>query len=182
MRWLDRRIDNFIRGIRDNPRIKRIPIGPNPDDPTMWRWFVIPRNRFFNVHLHNIRQDDPEHLHDHRMFNISLVLQGGYCEERFVRRPTEGLPLPATQKVFVFQRRPKFRLPSTPHRIVLRRDPDGRPVACWSLFIGLPHCRNWGFWTDSGFLKTGKWLSWQQYTVSDDTTSVGYGSRAGAKA
>jgi len=182
MNWLDRKIDDFIRHVRDTK--PKIPIGPNPEDPTMWRYFVIRRNRWFNMYLHYIRGDDPDHLHDHRMLNISFPLDGGgYFEERFVRRPREGLPLPEKKTIFVSERRPKFRLPATPHRIVLRRNEDGLPIPGWSLFIGFPHWRNWGFWTDLGALRTAKWFPWNTYTHgSEDPTSSGYGSRPGVSA
>lgn len=181
MNWLDRRIDNFIRRIRDNPNTKKIPIGPNPDDPTYWRYFVIRRNRFLNLYLHNFRQDDEEHLHDHRMLNISFPLQGDYFEERFVCKPTPGYPLPDTRRIPVRNRRPFIRLPSTPHRVVLRRDDAGNPLAMWSLFIGFPHTRDWGFWCP-GKPRTPErssqchWVPWQQYvTPESHPENVGYG-------
>src|SRR5712691_4764339 len=101
MTWFDRRIENFIRRIRDNPEIKKIPIGPNPKDPTYWRWFVCPRNRFINCYLHNFRHDDAVDLHDHRMVNISFLLRGQYYDEHYVTMPIEGYPLPRTDRTLI---------------------------------------------------------------------------------
>jgi hypothetical protein len=45
------------------------------------RWWVIPRNRWFNIYLHRIRHDDDDRaLHDHPWANITLVLKGAYVE------------------------------------------------------------------------------------------------------
>lgn len=50
-------------------------------DPYIRRWYVIPRNRSFNIYLHNqVRDDEDPWLHDHPWWNISIVLRGGYWE------------------------------------------------------------------------------------------------------
>src|SRR5258708_303359 len=51
------------------------------DDTYMERWWVIPRNRFFNIYLHHfLRSDDDRALHDHPWLNASILLQGKYTE------------------------------------------------------------------------------------------------------
>jgi hypothetical protein len=207
MNWLDRRIDDFIRRVRDahpvgidehNPIAiggKKVLVGdpPSPgsgsnvvgeafriENPTYWRWYVWPRNRFINCYLHNFLRDDEEDLHDHRMVNISVVLSRiGYREELYLRRPEEGLPLPGTYLHSVKYLRPRVRLPSTPHRVVLYKgkrapDEDERPIAIWSLFIGFPHWRDWGFYKNDerGIMR---WISWQEYIGVVDPTSSDYG-------
>ena len=48
-------------------------------NPYCNRWWVIPRNRWFNIYLHEfVRDDDDRALHDHPWWNISIVLRGGY--------------------------------------------------------------------------------------------------------
>ena len=175
MKWLDRQIDNFIRYVRDSGRFKRIPIGPGgAADPTYWRYFVIPRNRFLNIYLHRFLKDDEEDLHDHRMLNITCILQGSYFEERFAWRPCEGYPLPSTKLIPVEQRRLFARLPTTPHLVVLKRDSDNRSIPIWSLFIGFPQIRTWGFWVrDSDGLAL--WLPYTAIVADADPTSDGYG-------
>jgi hypothetical protein len=173
MNRLDRWIDNFIRHVRDTK--PKIPIGPDPENPTYWRFFVIPRNRWLNLYLHSWHGDDPQHHHDHRAANISFLLTGPYSEERFIRYPREGLPLPNTKIVNTLKLLPRFRFAATPHRVVLFRDAAGEPKTCWSLFIKFPDTRDWGFWTPTGPLGTAKWIPWQQYTQGDDPTGLGYG-------
>lgn len=174
MKWLDRQIDAFIQRIRDDPDTKKIPIGPGgADDPTYWRYFVIPRNPVFNIYLHRFLKDDEEHHHDHRMLNITFILQGSYFEERFAWRPHEGLPLPATKLIPVEQRQLFARLPSTPHRVVLKRDADNRPIPIWSLFIGFPQLRKWGFWCPGD--GAARWVPFERYVSSIDPLNPGYG-------
>ncbi|MDZ7823006.1 MAG: hypothetical protein U5K75_02470 [Ahrensia sp.] len=51
------------------------------EDPYMRRWFIIPRNRWFNIYLHEIvRSDDDRALHDHPWWSLSLVLDGQMLE------------------------------------------------------------------------------------------------------
>jgi hypothetical protein len=183
MKWLDRRIDDWIKKIRDSDR-KKIPIGGDTN-PTYWRWFVIPRNRFCNVYLHNFLRDDEEDLHDHRMINISVVLQGEYMEQLFVKPPQSGMPLPGLTSRCVRRLRPRFRLPSTAHRVVLFKQ-DNKPIPIWSLFIGLPHWRDWGFWCP-GVVMTrradgrpvhrgnARWVPWQEYIGDVSPTDPRYG-------
>jgi hypothetical protein len=51
-------------------------------DPYMLRWWVIPRNKVFNIYLHNfMRSDDDEALHDHPWaFNLSIIVHSEYTE------------------------------------------------------------------------------------------------------
>lgn len=172
MTRLDRLIDGFIRHIRDNR--SPIPVGEGGiNDPTYWRYFVIPRNRFFNIYLHRFLKDDSQHMHTHRMFNISIILQGRYFEERFDYRPVEGLPLPGTHFELVETRRPLLRWASTPHRVRLRRDADDKPIPIWSLFIGMPQFWDWGFWCPGD--NSAHWVSHKQYLRQIDGGDPTYG-------
>ena len=50
-------------------------------DPYLRRWFIIPRNRWFNIYLHQfLRSDDDRALHDHPWVNLSILLTGRYME------------------------------------------------------------------------------------------------------
>ena len=173
MNWIDRKIDNWIKRIRDDPTIKKIPIGGDTN-PTYWRWFVFPRNPLFNVYLHNFLKDDEEDLHDHRMMNVSIVLQGGYREEYYIEKPREGEPLPPTNYRKVRRLIPRIRFPSTPHRVILYRNDQGRAMSCWSLFVGGPHWRDWGFWCP-GNGRT-RWVPWQEYIGEVSPTDPRYGT------
>lgn len=174
MKWLERAIDRFICYIRDSGGTP-IYIG-DEGNPTYWRWFVIPRNRFLNLYLHHFLKDDEHDLYDHRAANISIILQGEYAEERFGWKPCIGCPLPTTRQYRIRRWCPLFRLPSTPHRVVLPRDTrEGRPVPCWSLFIKFPDVRDWGFYCGGRDGMSTFWRPWQEYAASRDPNNVGYG-------
>lgn len=113
------------------------------------RWWLIPRNPFFNVYYHNFKRSDVDlALHNHSYINMSFLLDGEYFEH--------------TEKN-VFNREVgdiKIRLPQTLHRIELKsKCPPMQlfnlmaapgslnpiPMECWSLFITGPRVREWGF-------------------------------------
>lgn len=164
-------INDFIVRIRTSDRVP-IMIG-NQKDPTYHRWFVWKRNRWLNCYLHHFHKDDDEHHHDHRMLNITFTLQGAYYEERFMRRPRVGQPLPKTFKTLLKQHRILVRLPWTPHRVVLRRDTFDKPKQVWSLFIGFPQMFAWGFWCPNN--GSAKWQPFEKYAATNNPNAPNYG-------
>jgi hypothetical protein len=122
------------------------------DSPYMLRWWIIPRNRWFNIYLHKIvRDDDDRALHDHPWPSLSIVLRGGYVETT-----------PAGKRTFkagsLIYRSSTYR-----HRLEIL---DG---ACWTLFLTGPRVRDWGFWCPQGF------VPWQEFCDSTNTGNVGRG-------
>jgi hypothetical protein len=125
-------------------------------DPYLRRWHRIPRNRRFNIYIHELRRsDDDRALHDHPWPNLSIILDGSYTEHtiaaggihhRVERRPGDVV----------------FRLPWRAHRLEVS-------APCWSLFITGPVVREWGFHCPRG------WMHWKQYTDAQDSGSIGRG-------
>jgi hypothetical protein len=142
-------------------RINREPdliIGP-AEDPYMWRWWLIPRNRFFNVYLHCFwRSDDDRALHDHPWANCSILLAGKYVEHTI----SAGGVNVRTERVAPAI---KFRLSGRfAHRVELV---DGN---CWTLFITGPRYRQWGFHCpDKG------WVHWEDFTAPENSGEIGRG-------
>lgn len=163
MRWFDRKIDEFIRRIRDS-RTPMLVDGDHPEGPIYYRYFVWPRNRWFNCYLHNFLRDDAQDPHDHRMLNISFPLQGEYFEDTFDSRPRLGQPYPTISRRLIREHSLRFRFPWTPHRVVLKRNDAGKPITMWSLFIGFPQIREWGFWKN--FDGRCLWVWWEVYDES----------------
>lgn len=128
------------------------------DEPYMERWWVIPRNRFFNVYLHHFVHDDEDRaLHDHPWVSMTYILSGGYRE---------------VQQSGVYNRWPgavTFRRSTTAHRVVLFRRPNGDILEAISLFLTGPTVRVWGFHCSSG------WVPWQKFVDSRDKGAVGQG-------
>lgn len=146
MQWFEkisRRYPDFIVG--------------KPGEPYMLRWWVIPRNRFFNIYLHHfMRSDDDRALHDHPWWNFSFLLRGQYTEHMI---KAGGIHTKRTYHAGNF----KFRTSRTAHRIELTDGP------CWTLFITGPKIREWGFHCPKG------WRPWQQYVDTRDHGSIGRG-------
>ena len=129
------------------------------DNPYMLRWWVIPRNRFFNIYLHKIlRSDDDRALHDHPWWNVSFLLKGGYLEVMPYFSGIRGhisadLPYGQRRKIrrrFSFV----FRRAEAAHR---RELIEAAP--CWSLFITGPKIREWGFYCPK------RWRHWKDFVA-----------------
>jgi hypothetical protein len=129
-------------------RLKRPPDfvinDPGMDIPYLSRWWLIPRNRFFNVYLHKFtRSDSDRALHDHPWYSMSVLLKGKLLEhqlgaDRWIKR-------------FV----PVFRSARFAHRLELIEGP------VWTLFITGPRIREWGFHCPGG------WVHWTVFTTAD---------------
>ena len=109
------------------------------DDPYLERWYVIPRNRWFNIYLHHfLKGDDDRALHDHPWTFISFILRGGYWEQTETGRkwhaPGSILYRPAEWK----------------HRVIITQP-------SWSLVVVFRRRRKWGFWVNE------KWCWWRNY-------------------
>jgi hypothetical protein len=131
-------------------------VGP-PEDPYMLRWWIIPRNKWFNIYLHRfLHSDDDRALHDHPSWNISIILKGEYKEWGIA---AGGVHHAVIRKAGQW----KFRFARTAHRIELHNGP------CWTLFINGAKLRNWGFHCPKG------WRPWQQFVDERDHGSIGRG-------
>lgn len=116
------------------------------------RWWLIPRNKWFNIYLHEINNsDDDRALHDHPWYNLSVVLQGGYVEVT----PTGRCLRRAGQLI--------FRKGTALHRLEIGSTP------AITLFITGPKYRSWGFACPKG------WRHWREFVSPFDTGQVGRG-------
>jgi hypothetical protein len=152
VRWARNREPDFIIGGKDNPYLRR-------------HW-LIPRNRFFNVYVHEfLRSDDDRAHHSHPwLFNASWLIHGYYIEHTI----KEGGLLVRTRRVVGDW---KFRWGAAPHRVELGTY-DAQPDACWTVFITGPVVRQWGFYCPN------RWVHWREFTASSDKGQVGKGCEA----
>lgn len=126
------------------------------DDPYLRRWWIIPRNRVFNIYLHQLlRSDDDRALHDHPWVNLSVILQGRYVEHTI---EAGGVNRRVERKVGDMAARWPWRA----HRLEVAEP-------CWSLFLTGPTLRAWGFHCPSG------WVHWRDFTAADDVGLIGRG-------
>jgi hypothetical protein len=126
-------------------------------DSYLLRWWIIPRNRWFNIYLHQIRHsDDDRALHDHPWWNVSIILSGQYDEitprGKFSRRTGSII----------------FRRATASHRLIVPVV-NGGITYVWTLFITGPVIRQWGFHCPKG------WVHWKLFTNPDDKGQVGRG-------
>lgn len=116
------------------------------------RWWVIPRNRWFNIYLHHILADDDDRaLHDHPWVNCSIVLKDGYDEitpKGTFRRKAGSIV---------------FRRAVALHRLVVGGG------AAWTLFITGRRKRDWGFQCPQG------WVVWWDFVDPDNPGTKGPG-------
>lgn len=129
-----------------------------PGSPYMLRWYVIPRNRFFNIYLHNIvRSDDDRALHDHPWWNLSILLKGGY-REITPGDDTRWHRITYTRRIGSIV----FRRATAAHRLEV-------DAPCWSLFITGRKVRDWGFHCPQG------WKIWTSFVDMTNAGEVGPG-------
>lgn len=154
-------LNDFIMKLMLMIRPPDVIIG-SPDNPYLLRWWLIPRNMYFNIYLHYfIRSDDDRALHDHPWHNLSFLLTGAYREKLFVDN------IQSKGEIYSDHRVPGkiyTRGPRTAHRIILERDEDGKEKPLWTLFLTGPYIRTWGFYCPR------KWIHWKEFT---DTTLEG---------
>ena len=104
----------------------------------MYRWYVIPRNRFLNIYFHYFTGSDDRVFHDHPWYSFGILLDGSYVEhtpygDNFYRDGNCS-----------------FRSPEYLHWVEINN-----PVK--TLFITGPKLRAWGF------LSNGKWIPFYDY-------------------
>ena len=125
----------------------------------MRRWYVIPRNRWFNVYLHRFgRSDDDRALHDHPwLFNCSIVLRGRLQEVTSIGRNWGQKRAPLYEGAW------RFRWGRSPHRLELLSH------HAWTLFVTGPRIREWGFYCPR------RWVHWKLFTDPTNPGKTGPG-------
>lgn len=122
-------------------------------DPYVHRWHVIERADHANIYIHRFFRDDHDGaLHDHRMRNVSVILNGE-CDEHFHKEPL--VPRGDGFETYAVRRVPGDvveRAADVPHRISLI---DRKPMT--TMFFTGPKERDWGFHTING------WIHWKKY-------------------
>jgi hypothetical protein len=135
----------------------------NPDriigtkaDPQMLRWYIIPRNKWVNIYLHQIvRSDEDRALHDHPWWSLSFMLEGPVVEWTFAY-PERGASGGFRQRL-ILNGEWVFRRGKDAHRLEIVM-----PQPAWTVFITGPVFRPWGFhcpkgWVDHhDFIKRGE--------------------------
>lgn len=145
-----------------------------PERPYMLRWWLLPRNRWFNVYLHHfLRDDDDRALHDHPWPSLSVLLQGDLIETyapvpHLAADPAHQVTRHLTAGTVVW-RGPRFA-----HRLALLCFRGDSPQPAITLFIVGPRVREWGFWCPR-HSAAGGWRPWKKFVAPDDPGATGPG-------
>jgi hypothetical protein len=127
------------------------------DDPYMRRWWIIPRNKWFNIYLHEfLHSDEDRALHDHPWVNMSILLEGTYWEHTISYGGVHKVKQYSAGDI-------KCRGPRFAHRIEIKEP-------CWTLFITGPVVREWGF-----HCAEAGWRHWKKFTSPTDKGQTGLG-------
>jgi hypothetical protein len=107
---------------------------------------------------HILRSDEDRELHDHPWPFVSVILRGGYLEERpiFDEPPQWVTPEP-TASTWHGPGSVLIRRASSRHRLVLPRW-----KTAWTLFFMGPRLQVWGFYTSDGK------VLWDEYLAAPD--------------
>lgn len=145
------KIPFFIRDYIHTLLLRKVFLKRKPDlvigDDQLHRWYVIPRNKWFNIYFHIFyKSDTDDALHDHPWWSLSFILHNGYSELYLDKNGSvKERSIDAGQ---VILRRPEYA------HAVLIKDPL---KAAHTLFITGRTVRTWGF------LCKGGWRSWEKY-------------------
>lgn len=136
-------------------------------DRYLLRWYVLPRNKWLNVYLHNILQDDEDRaLHDHPWNSVSFMLKGSLREVYFNRQTLAAHPMQNVNPYLSRNLRPSFK-PVFRSAWYAHRLEVIKPT--WTLFITGRRVRDWGFHCPD------RWVLWQEFVDPSDTGKVGRG-------
>jgi hypothetical protein len=108
---------------------------------------------------HIMRSDEDRHAHDHPWPYITIILRGGYVEER---------EYPGTFE----RRRHRVRRWHGPGSILFRRSTDRHRLilpesvkasgGCWTLFMTGPKRKSWFFYTEEGPIGWREYPAWRK--------------------
>lgn len=151
----------------------------NPDGAYLLRWYLIPRNRVFNVYLHKfLRDDDDRALHDHPWAWCSFLLAGRYIEHTIAaggihrRQPREAgsLKISGPRRAHRIELFPAWWLEDDFDEACAMHARDAAIKApCWTIFITGPRVRRWGFHCPKG------WVDFARFTKPGATGQTGAG-------
>lgn len=112
----------------------------------------------WQLHLHHFyRSDADRELHNHPFeWSLSLILTGGYREERRVTR-MNGYTTYFVQVRKILPFRFNFIRAGDFHRVDLLDEENG----CWTLFLTGPRVQDWGFWNRN----SGEFTPWRRFNV-----------------
>lgn len=123
------------------------------EDAYMNRWFAIPRNKLFNIYIHQfVRDDNDEALHDHPWASLSITVQG-LAREIYAPKGCNPSNEREHASRLIGAGDVTWRGLFFAHRIEVVNGP------VVTVFVTGPNLREWGFWCPKG------WKHWKQFVA-----------------
>lgn len=130
----------------------------DPAEPYLRRWWLIPRNKIFNVYLHAFdRNDEDRALHDHPWSSVSLALSPAKPLREIYQIDNE-IHRRVVRFGDVVVRGSRFA-----HRMIVPHP------GTLTLFVTGPVVREWGFLCPRG------WVHWRDFTAAGAKGQIGRG-------
>ena len=135
-----------------------------PEGQTEMRWWQRALAWLPCTYVHRfVASDDDEELHNHPWEATSLILAGGYVEERRLHvepfRSREGNVVPLVQRKTILQEFTPWKLnyifADTFHKVTLIEDD------AWTIIVCGKKVGSWGFWNP----KTSEFLHWKAHVA-----------------
>ena len=129
-------------------------------EPYLERYYLFLKDRGsfpFNIFLHKFLKSDPDDLHDHPWPYCTIILWGGYWEHIPSKVNLDGT-IAATEGKWYGAGSIRFASSTQRHRIELDKSLIAKNKSTWTLFIPGPKKRDWGFWTENGWIPNEKYL------------------------
>jgi len=154
-------IGPYIHNIMNKLGRYRIINDRQDKEPYLERYYLFLKNRErfpFNIFIHKFLKSDPDDLHDHPWSYCTIILSGGYWEHtpEIIDRDTGEIK--TTKKTWWGPGSIRFSRPQQRHRIELDADLLAKNQATWTLFFPGTKTREWGFWTQNGWIKNEEYL------------------------
>ncbi len=136
---------------------KRVIHGGNGPYLTRYKLHDFEDGRHVYLHFFH-RSDEDRELHNHPWSGKSLILTGGYLEERRLEDDRIGYFTYAPGSVSILA-------PQTFHRVDLIQPETG----CWTLFLTGAKEQSWGFWNRD----SGVYTPWREFLAEKGRLSSG---------
>lgn len=121
------------------------------DTPYMFRWWVIPRNRWFNIYLHKVVANDERHYHDHPWNSLGFILEGSFMEYIPYHQPKDRKLLDDAFRCNLLEQGMfQYRDTNYSHYLI-----QFSTIPVWSLFFTGKKRTVWGFYHPV----TRKWIN-----------------------
>ena len=155
-------IDFLMKWCERRGKVVNITGTAGDGDTYMIRYIVL-KNRFCNIYIHQFLRSDRDDLHDHPWHFMTYLVRGAYKEWKYNKKTGRD---DITFRSVKYNRL-VFRKATDQHRVEVYHDlkQHEKDKAALTLFISGPILREWGFIKEvnRGPLRYRSWIHWRKY-------------------